>query len=203
MKKILFYLLLMIPCCGFAQIGIKAGLNFANVTNASSINNSSHTSYHAGVLFGSAFSKLLGFRTELMYSKQGYDYTSGNSRGNVGLDYISSSDLVTVGITRYFQLQLGFQVAYLLNVKADSSNGIAELPGSYKKILDIANRLDYGFAGGIEIHPAGGLLVGARINISLSNLYKDAPSSQDASFSGIDLKNNLFQLFLGWRFGKK
>jgi hypothetical protein len=121
----------------------------------------------------------------------------------VALDYISSADLVTVGITRYFQVQLGFQVAYLLNAKADSSSETAGLPDSYKKVLDFANRLDYGFAGGIEIHPAAGLLVGARINISLSKLYKDVAGSQDASFSGIDLKNNLFQLFLGWRFGKQ
>ncbi|MEP6724689.1 MAG: outer membrane beta-barrel protein, partial [Bacteroidota bacterium] len=156
MKKIIFCLLLILPSWGFAQIGIKAGLNFANVTNASSINNSSRTGYHAGLLLGSSFKKLLGFRTELMYSKQGYDYASG--KGNVGLDYIISADFVTVGITRYFQLQLGFQVAYLLNAKADSSNEIAGLPGTYKKILDISNRLDYGFAGGVEIHPAGGLL---------------------------------------------
>lgn len=202
MKKIIVCGLLMLPCWGFAQIGVKAGLNFANVSSASSINNSSRTGWHAGILLGSSFKKLLGYRTELLYSKQGYDYTSGNSKGTVGLNYIAFANFFTVGITRYFQLQLGFQTAYLLNAKADSSNEIAGLPGTYKKILDISNRLDYGFGGGLEIHPARGLLVGARINISLSKLYKDASSSQDGSFSGIDAKNNLFQLFLGWRFGK-
>lgn len=202
MKKITFYYLLLLPVWGFAQIGIKAGLNFANVTNASSINNSSRTGWHAGVLLGSSFKKLLGYRTELLYSKQGYDYTSGNSKGSVGLDYIASASFLTVGITRYFQLQLGFQTAYLLHAKADSSNEIVGVPATYKKILDISNRLDYGLAGGLEIHPAKGLLVGARINISLSKLYKDAASSQDGSFSGIDAKNNLFQVFLGWRFGR-
>jgi len=203
MKKIIFCLLLITPCCLFAQIGIKAGLNFANVTNASSINNSSRTGYHAGIFLGSSFQKIAGFRIELGYSKQGYDYTSGANHGNVGLDYITSSELFTVGITRYFQVQLGFQVAYLLNAKADSSNTIAGLPNSYQKILDIYNRFDYGFAGGVEIHPIGGLLIGARMNISLSKLYKDAQSSQTGSFSGIDFKNNVVQLFAGWRFGKQ
>jgi len=202
MKKIIFYWLLLLPVWGFAQIGLKAGLNFANVANASSINNSSRTGWHAGVLLGSSFKKLIGYRTELLYSKQGYDYTSGNSRGSVGLDYIAFASFLTVGITRYFQLQLGFQTAYLLNAKADSSNEMAGVPATYKKILDISNRLDYGLAGGLEIHPAKGLLLGARINISLSKLYKGAASSADGSFSGIDAKNNLFQLFLGWRFGK-
>jgi len=202
MKKIIFYLLAFAPCFVFAQIGIKGGLNFANVSSASSINNSSRTGYHAGIFLGSSFQKILGFRIELGYSKQGYDYSSAATKGNVGLDYITSSELFTIGITHYFQLQVGFQVAYLLNAKADSSNDIAGLPGSYKKILDIYNRLDYGFAGGIEIHPVGGLLIGARVNISLSKLYKDAQSSQSNSFSGIDLKNNVFQLSAGWRFGK-
>jgi hypothetical protein len=203
MKKIIFFLLLIIPCCAFAQLGIKAGLNFANVTNASSINNSSRTGYHAGIFLGSGFQKVLGFRIELMYSKQGYDYTSGANKGNVGLDYIGSSELLTIGITRYFQVQLGFQMAYLLNAKADSSNAIAGLPPSYQKILDLYNRFDYGFAGGIELHPVGGLLIGARINISLTKLYKDAENGQTTSFSNIDLKNNVFQLSVGWRFGKQ
>jgi hypothetical protein len=202
MKKILFCVLLMIPCWGFTQIGAKAGLNFANVTNASSINNSSRTGWHAGILLGSSFQKILGYRIELAYSKQGYDYSSGATKGNVGLNYITSSELLTIGITRYFQVQAGFQLAYLLNAKADSTNNIAGLPGSYTKILDFYNRLDYGFAGGIEIHPFGGLLIGARVNISLSKLYKDAGTGQSNSFSGIDLKNNVFQLSAGWRFGK-
>jgi Outer membrane protein beta-barrel domain len=203
MKKMLFYLLLILPCWGFAQIGIKAGLNFANVTNASSINNSSRTGYHAGIFLGSSFQKILGFRIEIGYSKQGYDYTSGANHGNVGLDYITSAELLTIGITRYFQVQLGFQLGYLLNAKADSSNAIAGLPGSYQKILDIYNRIDYGFAGGVEIHPVGGLLIGGRLNVSLSDLYKDAQTSQSGSFSGINLKNNVFQVFAGWRFGKQ
>ena len=40
MKKLNLLLLCIIPCLMYAQVGIKAGLNFANVTNASSINSS-------------------------------------------------------------------------------------------------------------------------------------------------------------------
>ncbi len=69
--------------------------------------------------------------------------------------------------------------------------------------MNLYNRFDYGFAGGIEIHPVGGLLIGARTNISLGSLYKDAQSGQMPSFSSIDIKNNVFQIFAGWRFGKQ
>ncbi len=200
MKKIIFCLALILPCCMFAQIGIKAGLNFANVTKASSINNSSKTGFHAGI-FLSPPSKILGFRTELTYSKQGYDYKSDSNTNNVNLEYIMSSNLMTINITKYFQIQFGTQTAYLLNAKVDSStNGGAANP--YSALLNYYNRFDYGFAGGIEIHPVSGLLVGGRVNISLGKLYKSAESGQAPSFSDVDAKNNVFQLFAGWRFGK-
>ena len=202
MKKILLYALLISPLSLMAQFGLKAGLNFANVTKASSINNSSKTGFHAGILMGSASAKVFGFRTELTYSKQGYDYKAGANTGNVNLDYIMSTNLTCINITKYFQLQFGAQMAYLLNAKVDSnttSTGNAQAD----KIMNLYNRFDYGFAGGIEIHPVGGLLIGARANISLGSLYKDAQSGQMPSFSNIDLKNNVFQIFAGWRFGKQ
>lgn len=195
-------MMLMSPLSLMAQFGLKAGLNFANVTKASSINNSSKTGFHAGILMGSASAKLFGFRTELTYSKQGYDYKSGTNTGNVNLDYIMSSNLTCINITKYFQLQFGAQMAYLLSAKVDSnttSTGNAQVD----KMMDLYNRFDYGFAGGIEIHPVSGLLIGARANISLGSLYKDAQSGQMPSFSSIDVKNNVFQIFVGWRFGKQ
>jgi predicted small lipoprotein YifL len=200
MKKLIVYMMLLSPLSMMAQFGLKGGLNFANVTKASSINNSSKTGFHAGILLGSASAKVFGFRTELTYSKQGYDYKSGTNTGNVNLDYIMSTNLTCINITKYFQLQFGAQMAYLLSAKVDSnttSTGNAQVD----KMMDLYNRFDYGFAGGIEIHPVSGLLVGARANISLGSLYKDAQSGQMPSFSSIDLKNNVFQIFVGWRFG--
>lgn len=205
MKKIIFFLLLAFPCTMYAQIGLKAGLNFANVTNASSINTSSRTGFHAGILLGVQSPKVLGFRTELTYSKQGYDYKSGTNTGTVDLDYIVSSNLTTISITKYFQIQLGAQTAFLINAKVDSSNNGAggSTPNPYGKALDYYNRFDYGFAGGVEVHPVAGLLIGARMNISLGKLYKDAQSGQVPSFADVDLKKNVFQIFTGWRFGKQ
>ncbi|RYF97714.1 MAG: PorT family protein [Chitinophagaceae bacterium] len=202
MKKIVLFALLFAPLTILAQFGVKAGLNFANVTKASSINNSSKTGFHAGVLFGSSSQKVLGVRTELLYSKQGYDYKTSSNTGNVNLDYLMSSNLTCINITKYLQLQAGFQMAYLLNAKVDS-NKVTTGNAQADKIMDMFNRFDYGFAGGVEIHPVAGLLIGARANISLGSLYKDAQNGQMPSFSSVDLKNNVFQLFLGWRFGQQ
>ena len=205
MKKIIIPLLMSLPVCLFAQIGLKAGLNFANVTKASSINGSSRSGFHAGLLLGSSTKKIFGFQTEFMYSKQGYDYKTSTKTGSVNLDYITSINLTTINITKYFQIQFGAQTAFLLNAKVDSSSGSSTGNASLDKAMDFYNRFDYGFAGGVEIHPVSGLLIGARLNISLSSLYKDFsnPSSgTPPSFvPKVDVKNNLFQIFAGWKFG--
>lgn len=203
MKKIIFGLLLILPCCLFAQIGIKAGLNFANVTKASSINNSSRSGFHAGILLSPGSKKILSSRTELIFSRQGYDYKSGTNTGNVNLDYIMLPQYMSINITKYFSIQIGGQMAFLLNAKVDSSNSTGS-SSPYGGLLNFYNKFDYGYGGGIEIHPVSGLLIGARVNISLGNLYDPSSYSSGTAPSfipKIDVKNNVFQIFTGWKFG--
>jgi opacity protein-like surface antigen len=201
MKKLILCVTLILPCLLQAQIGIKAGLNFANVTNASSINNSSRTGYHAGIFLAPTSKGVISSRTELIYSRQGYDFKSGTNTGSVNLNYIMLPQLMSINITKYFSLQLGAQMAYLLNAKVDSTNGNGN--GSGNGIMDLYNRFDYGYAAGVEVHPVSGLLIGARMSISLAKLYKSAQSGQMPSFEDVDIKNNVFQIFAGWRFGGK
>ena len=210
MKKISLSLLLSLPVYLFAQIGLKAGLNFANVTKASSINNSSRSGFHAGIFLGSS-KGIISSRTELIFSRQGYNYKSGQKTGNVDLDYIMLPQYMSINITKYFSIQLGGQMAILLNAKADSNSSAssASLPGPgtgtpYDKMMDYYNKFDYGYGGGIEIHPVSGLVIGARVNISLSKLYNfDSYSSgtEPSFIPKVDVKNNLFQVFAGWQFG--
>jgi hypothetical protein len=202
MKKLILCFLLIPPCLLSAQIGFKVGVNFANVTGASSINNNSRTGFHAGLLWGSS-KGIIGFRTELLFSRQGYDYKTSTNTGSVNLDYVMMPQSMSINITKYFSLMFGAQAAFLLNAKVDSVKESGTGNGSMDKIMDLYNRFDYGFGAGVEIHPIGGLLIGAKINISLGKLYKDAASGQMPSFSSLDIKNNLFQVFTGWRFGGK
>lgn len=205
MKKIMCLLLLSLPSYLFGQIGLKAGLNFANVTKASSINNNSRSGFHAGLFLGSS-KRIIGSRTELIFSRQGYNYKTSTTTGNVNLDYIMLPQYMSINITKYFSIQLGGQMAILLNAKADSSNGTSGSGSGepYAKMMDYYNKFDYGYGGGIEIHPLSGLLIGARVNISLSKLYdfSSYASGDSPSFiPKVDVKNNLFQIFAGWQFG--
>lgn len=202
MKKVLLIFVVSFPVFVFAQLGIglKAGLNFANVSNASSINNSNRSGYMFGVFLAPSSKGIISSRTELLYSKQGYNFQQGSNTGNVNLDYIILPQLMGINITKFLQIQLGAQTAFLINAKADSTN-TGGSSGPYSSIMSYYNKFDYGFAAGAEIHPVAGLLIGARYNISLGKLYKDIQSGQMPSFTAADAKNNVVQIFAGWVFG--
>jgi hypothetical protein len=200
MKKNLIIILFVVPVISFCQIGIKAGLNFANVTNASSINSSNQSGFMIGLFIAPPAKSIVSSCTELIYSRQGYDYKSGSNTGTVNLEYFVLPQLMGINITKYVQLQLGGQLAYLLNAKVDSSGSGGST--GYGALMDYYNRFDYGFAFGAEIHPFKGLLIGARYNIGLGKLYKSAQSGQMPTFSAADAKNNVVQVFAGWKFGK-
>ena len=93
MKKTIIFLLFFSPFFVTAQIGIKAGLNFANVSKASSINNSSRSGFHVGIFLAPSSKKILSSRTELIFSRQGYNYKTNTNTGNVNLDYIQMGQL--------------------------------------------------------------------------------------------------------------
>jgi Outer membrane protein beta-barrel domain len=195
--------------------GVAAGFNFSNVTGASSISPSSRTGYHFEVFLAPSSHSILGSRTELIYSHHGYNYghdsssASGTTAGSVALDYIMLAQYITINITKWVQIQLGGQTAYLLNVKVDSSNQLTNGNAAAASAISYYNRIDAGFGGGVEIHPVAGLLVGARYSISLTNAYKQSSTSSGSNapppsfvpgIGSINLKNNLVQLFIGYRF---
>jgi opacity protein-like surface antigen len=203
MKKVTLLLLLVTPGFLFAQIGIRAGLNFANVTKTSSINNSSRSGFHIGLLFAAGGKKILGSQTELIFSRQGYDYKNGTNTGNVNLNYIMLPQLMSINITKYFSILIGGHIAYLLNAKVDSNTTSTGNP-SLDKFMSLYNRFDYGYGGGVEIHPVMGLIIGARVNISFNNLYQMPEAGQQPSFvPTVNVKNNVVQLYAGWKFGGK
>lgn len=201
MKKILLTACVFIPFLLPAQIGIKAGLNFANVSNASSINSSSRSGFHVGLLLAPASTKIISSRTELIFSRQGYDYKTGTKSGKVDMDYIQMGQLMSINLTKYVSLMFGAQTAYLVSAKVDSTNNSNTGNSSTNQIMNLMNRIDYGYALAAEVHPAMGLLIGVRYNVSLNKVYKDIQSGQRPSFTSQDAKNNVVQLYAGWRFG--
>jgi hypothetical protein len=203
MKKLLIMVLALLPISVWAQIGLKGGINFANVTKVSSINNNTNTGFAAGLFIAPRSKGIFGYRSELIYSRQGYNFDTNTNTGNINLDYILLPQLTTINITRFFQIQLGAQMAFLINSKASESNSSTT---GYGKLMDYYNRFDYGLAGGLEIHPFKGLLVGARYNLSLGDLYKNLETGGTGTVPSfipdVNVKNNVVNLYVGWHFVK-
>jgi outer membrane protein with beta-barrel domain len=188
-------------------IGVKAGFNFSNVTNASQINAASRTGYHIGIFLAPQSKSIISSRTELLYSRHGYSYSDSTAKanGSIDLDYVMLAQYICLNITKYIQIQFGGQTGYLLSAKADSGQTTNTGNAQANSVLSYYNRFQYGYGGGIEIHPYSGLLIGATYIISLNNLYNFSSSSYVSgampSFApNVNLKNNIIQISVGWRF---
>jgi hypothetical protein len=201
MKKIIFALAMFLPFLLRAQIGIKAGFNYANVSKASSINSSSHSGFHVGLFLAPASKKILSSRTEILFSRQGYNYKTSTNTGNVNLSYVQMGQLMSINITKYFSLMFGAQTAYLVSAQVDSTANSNTGNSSVDNMMNLMNRIDYGYALGAEAHPFKGLIIGVRYNVSLAKVYKHLQSFQKPSFTSEDAKNNVVQISVGWRFG--
>jgi hypothetical protein len=204
MKKLVIFVLVLFPAGLWAQIGLKGGINFANITKVSSINNSTNTGFTAGLFIAPKPRGLFGFQSEIDFSRQGYNFDTNTNSGNVNLDYLLLPQLSTINLTRFVQIQIGPQVAFLINAKA--SDNKTSSGSSYSNMLSYYNRFDYGLAGGIEIHPFKGLLVGGRYSLSLGNMYKNletAPTGTVPSFiPSVNVKSNVLNIYVGYHFIK-
>jgi hypothetical protein len=204
MKKLLIIVLALFPACLWAQIGLKGGINFANITNVSSINNSTNTGFAVGLFIAPKPRGLFGFQSEIDFSRQGYNFETNTNSGNVNLDYLLLPQLSTINLTRFVQIQIGPQVAFLVNAKASDNKTSAG--SSYSNMLSYYNRFDYGLAGGVEIHPIKGLLIGGRYNLSLGNIYKNIenspPGTVPSFIPSVNVKNNVLNIYVGYHFVK-
>ena len=185
--------------------GLKAGVNFANVTNTSSINSESRTGYMVAGFLSPQFTSGQGFRTEIVFSQQGYNYSTNTNEGNVKLNYLQFPQLYTLNLGKVIQLQVGGQFSFLLNAVVDSLQTVNS-SNAYQKASDYYNKLDYGLAAGFELYPAKGLLIGARYNLSFAKTYDEdqyetgLPLPPFIPPPGTNGKNNVVQLFAGYRF---
>ncbi len=183
-----------------SKIGIKAGYNFSNVVGSQSSFDPKHNNgYMVSVAFAPTVKNGFGYRSELVYSKQGYSFDDGGKNTDVMNDYLYMPHLMTYTIAKVVQIQAGAQVGVLLNAKKSSG-------GKDSSITDLMNRFDYGFAGGVEVYPFKGLIIGTRYNLGLGKMYKQYEQTATTLYplpfdpSTTNLKNGILQLFIGYRF---
>ena len=180
------------------KLGLKVGYNWSYLTGKSEgLKKNNNTGFMIGAFYAPA-SKGMGYRSEIIFSRQGYSFDNGGKNTDVQNDYIYLPQLTTFTIAKVLQLQAGAQIGYLLKSRATTNSKDSSITG-------LMNRFDYGFVGGVEIFPFKGLLVGGRYNLGLGKLYKkmtSEPSAFPLPFDPetTDFKNGLVQLYVGYRF---
>ena len=171
-------------------IGLKAGLNLANISNhMGNINFSPEMKpdFHAGIFlnlnFGYRNQKpgFFGLQPEVLYSRQGFAVKSKI----VNFDYVTVPLMVKLYLHEGFNLELGPWVSYLLAVNPNS----IVFDGKKIKLSDLKGGKDVGFAAGIGFDSNFGLTVGARYLHGFSDLANN-----------VFWMNQVIAVSIGWKF---
>lgn len=185
------------------SFAIKLGSSYQYMSSLESFSIGNNFGFFAGAYFQPPTASRFGFRSEIILSRQGYDYSSSRQTGNVMLTYLLLPQLATFRINKFWEMHAGGQAALLLGAKVDSTANPSSVP-NLEKAGNYFNRLNYGVAAGLEIFPTKNTFIGGRYNLFF-DMYKQKPASSYPPFipnhSG-NLKNGLVQLYVGFRFQK-
>ena len=186
MKKIIFLLTALAGTFAMQaqglDFGIKAGANFANFNG--DVETDGITSFHVGGVVELNLVPMFSIQAEGLFSSQGaeakYSETIAGvvyqGASDIKLDYISVPVMAKVYILPKVSLMAGPQFSFLVSDAGDAFE---------TKSYDLAA------AAGAEVKIIAGLFAQARYTVGLNNI-----SEEDT----IDIKNNVFQLSVGYYF---
>lgn len=179
MKKLL--LITLIGLCGLStqaqglDFGIKAGVNFANITDATGLDN--RTGFVGGLFVGAKLSDNLGIQVDALYSQQGAEF----DLGSFNLDYINIPMVLKYYVAGGLNIQLGPQFGVLID--DDTQTVVGEV------INDIAtNDFDISGVVGLGLDIPFGMRLEGRYNFGLTAIDFDKG------------KNSVVTLSLGYSF---
>jgi len=132
------------------DLGIKGGVNFANISDVSNLSNK--TGFHAGLFAAVKYNKV-AVQADLLYSQQGAKL----SPGKFDLDYVNVPVVLKYYLIQGLNLQVGPQFGFLVN---------DDIPVDEKKNMDVS-----GVAGaGIDL--PFGIRFDARYNFGFTDVSK-------------------------------
>jgi len=158
--------------------------------------------FFAGAFFEPFRTKRTGIRSEILFSRQGFDYEKNRRTGMVRLDYLIVPQLASIRLTPFLDLHGGGQMAILLRGKVDSMANPSSMPAMQTKLEDYFNRVNYGMAAGLALRPLRGLSIGGRYNLFLNLLKPDSRGGYPDYVPDYSdkLRSGVWQLYLGYQF---
>ena len=163
-------------------LGIKAGVNFATLSNDPSNNVKARVGFHAGGFVEIPIFDKFSIQPEILYSAQGDKSGSPSSKTN--LDYLIIPVMAKYYIKEGFSLEVGPQGGFLLSAK-DKGDGYNE------DIKDAVESTDFGVNFGVGYKMETGLSFNVRYNLGLSHVDK---------YDGPTINNRVFLISIGYNF---
>ena len=158
--------------CQSVKFGIKAGLNYANVTG-SELKTEAITSYHAGLVSEIKLTDAFTLQPELLYSTQGATYKTALEDFKNELGYIAIPVMLKINLSENLCLELGPQAGFLLSEKN-------------KFDTNKSKTFDFVANAGLGLKVTDTLFLQARYGLGLTEIKTDS-----------DIKNSVVQLSLG------
>ena len=173
-----FLLFVLIATIGFSakaqgiDLGIKAGANFANITDAS--NFESKTGFVAGAFLGIKFNDKFAIQPEILYSQQGAKLEADE----FNLNYVNVPVIIKYYLVQGLNIQVGPQFGFMVDDNIVDAIG----DGIETNDFDTAGvvGLGYDFPFGVRLD--------ARYNFGLTEIAENAG------------KNSVISLALGFSF---
>lgn len=193
--KRLFLMVLILGLAGGLKaqsdftFGPKLGLNLSNISNSEA---NVKPSIHFGAFAATNLTDLVGLQVELLYSRQGcsdsYDTGGEDAKVKYRVNYLNIPVLARLHVWDRLSVDLGPQLGFALNAKVKVKQGGEVI----KKKMDHLNTVDLSFAVGASYELKMGILLSARYNIGLTNVF-------DKDTFGSTNKNGVFQFSVGYR----
>jgi opacity protein-like surface antigen len=197
MKKVFLGLGIVLGTMAFAQstagprFGIKAGGNLSDLTNLNSIGEKSKIGFYAGVFMNAPISSEFSIQPEVVYSQQGAKF---KDMGNVtdrklNLGYINVPVMVQYNATPDFYLEAGPEFGFLVDAQNKRTVSGVSMNTSG---TDGFNTFNFGVGLGAGYRFTPNISINARYTAGFTNTIKNN--------DGDSVKNNNFQLGLGYTF---
>jgi len=182
MKKLIVAVItIFIGTTAFSQeidLGIKAGANFSNITDASGLSNK--TGFQAGIFAGIKFTDKVGIQADLLYSQQGAEFDAGE----FDLTYVNVPIVLKYYLVQGLNIQAGPQFGFIVD------DEIKTVFGDIEESIE-AEKTDISGVVGAGYDFPFGLRLDARYNFGLTEVSK---------IEGSEGKNSVFSVALGYSF---
>jgi hypothetical protein len=157
------------------QLGVKAGINYANFSGTS-VQTDAITSYHGGLVAEIKLLDKFAIQPELLYTTQGATYKTALGDIKNELGYIAIPVLAKIYLGKSFSLELGPQASFLLSEKNNFD-------------VNNANTFDFAIDAGLGLKVTKNIFIQGRYVLGLTEVSENAKS-----------KNSVLQLSAGLMF---